>query len=292
MATTNTITALTIPGDAINIFQAHDIIDTLSNYEGTENAIYAIEDWAAENAAAWAEKHANEGNHDDAAALLEIYNGDGADDDNWADVISAIDRARTNEWAGCNWLEIKTRTVPVTSEENLHEIERAAAISGLTVTDYGVDDDGRPTDATIMGTADNVKILDELAESFNTPTKVRLVATPGNFHDPADDDAPEEAAPIKAEEILREEDPEYRTWDDALIWLDGDRAGWNVVEEAARIASLPTYKTNLHAAVRAYGMAEALAIAARIEGANADWWLGFIEDFSADNYDNGARIEE
>lgn len=166
MKNTNEIKPLTIT-DGLDVFQAHALIDTLSGYKGTEAAIYAIEDWAAENAVAFAIKYANEGNADDAAALLEIYDGDGEDDDNWADVISAIDRARTAEWASRNWLEIKTRTIPVTSKENLREIERAAAISGLTVPDYGVDDDGRPTDATIMGTADDIKALDALAAHFN-----------------------------------------------------------------------------------------------------------------------------
>lgn len=179
----NEITPLVITR-GLDIFQAHDLIDTLGNHKGTEAAIYAIEDWAAENAVAFALKYANEGNADDAAALLEIYDGDGGDDDNWADVIGAIDRARTNEWASRDWLEIKTRTVPVTSEENLHEIERAAAISGLTVTDYGVDDDGHPTDATIMGTADDIKLLDQLADHFNAPANEE----PAND---ADDDAPE-----------------------------------------------------------------------------------------------------
>lgn len=184
MKNKNEITPLTITA-GLDVFQAHALIDTLSGYKGTEAAIYAIEDWAAENAVAFAIKYANEGNADDAAALLEIYDGDGGDDDNWADVISAIDRARIDEWAGRNWLEIKTRTVPVTSEENLHEIERAAAISGLTVPDYGVDDDGRPTDATIMGTADDIKALDQLAAHFNhAPANEE----PANN---ADDDAPE-----------------------------------------------------------------------------------------------------
>lgn len=111
--------------------------------------------------------------------------------------------------------------------------------------------------------------------------------------------APEEAAPIKAEEILRDEDPEYRIWDDALIWLDNSPKaydGWAIAEEAARIQSIATHDDpdghNLFTAGRIYGMATALAAAARIEGADADWWLGFIQDFAEANYDNGARIEE
>jgi len=168
MKNTNEIKPLTIT-DGLDIFQAHALIDTLGGYKGTEAAIYAIEDWAAANAVAFAIKYANEGNADDAAALLEIYDGDGENDDDWVDVIAAIDRARTAEWASRSWLEIKTRTVPVTSREELREIERAAAISGLTVTDYGVDDDDNPTDATIMGTADDIKVLDQLAAHFNRP---------------------------------------------------------------------------------------------------------------------------
>lgn len=163
--------------------------------------------------------------------------------------------------------------------------------------DYYDDDDNRAAVDTIKEeivywAGDNVAQAKEAGDAEGLLRLKKIFREAGL--DDADDDAnaPEEAAPKKAEEILREEDPEYRIWDDALIWLDGDRTGWNVVEEAARIASLPTYKTNLHAAGRAYGMAEALAITARIEGANADWWLGFIEDFAADNYDNGARIEE
>ena len=89
------ITPLVIPAGSIDIFQAHDIIDTLSNYKGLEAAIYAIEIWAEENAAAFAEKHAREGRTDDAEALLEIYDGEG--DDRWADVVSAIDAARGDD---------------------------------------------------------------------------------------------------------------------------------------------------------------------------------------------------
>lgn len=184
MKNTNQITDLTIPADALDFWMVADLINTLSGRTGADDAMAALEDWAAENAVAFALKYANDGNADDAAALLEIYDGDGQDDDNWADVIGAIDRARTNEWASRNWLEIKTRTVPVTSDENLHEIERTAAISGLTVTDYGVDDDGHPTDATIMGTADDIKLLDQLADHFNAPANVTF---PGDA-----DDAPEE----------------------------------------------------------------------------------------------------
>lgn len=121
------------------------------------------------------------------------------------------------------------------------------------------------------------------------PTKVTIRATPGNFHEP------DEEEPLKAEEILEAAGYENDAWDDALIWLDGaPRAhdGWQIVEEAARIASLPGYKTNLHTAGRVYGMATALEVTARIEGADADWWLGFIEDFAESNYKDGARIEE
>lgn len=85
------ITPLVIT-DGLDIFQAHDLIDTLSGYKGTEAAIYAIENWAEENAPAFAIKYANEGRTDDADALLEIYDGEG--DDDWADVVSAINAAR------------------------------------------------------------------------------------------------------------------------------------------------------------------------------------------------------
>lgn len=191
MKNTNEITPLVIKA-GLDIFQAHALIDTLSGYKGTEAAIYAIEDWAAANAPAFAIKYANEGDADDAAALLEIYDGDGEDDDNWVDVISAIDRARCAEWAGSSWLEIKTRTVPVTSREELREVERAAAISGLTVTDYGVDDDDNPTDATIMGNADKIEMLDQLAAHFNRKTDAN--EEPAGEQDPANEEDPFDAA--------------------------------------------------------------------------------------------------
>lgn len=47
------------------------------------------------------------------------------------------------------------------------------------MTDYGLDADDNPTDATIMGTADDIKVLDQLAAHFN-----RAAA-----NDDADDDA-------------------------------------------------------------------------------------------------------
>lgn len=170
MKNSNEITPLVIT-NGLDIFQAHDLIDTLSGYKGTEAAIYAIEDWAEENAPAFAIRYANEGNADDAAALLEIYDGDGQDDDNWADVIGAIDKARNAEWLNRSWLEIKSRTIPVAGRDDLRRIERAAAIAGATVSDYGVDDDDDPTDATILAPADKIEILDQLEKHFTAPAE-------------------------------------------------------------------------------------------------------------------------
>lgn len=168
MKNTNEITPLVIT-DGLDIFQAHDLIDTLSGYKGTEAAIYAIENWVEENALAFAIKYANEGNADDAAALLEIYDGEG--DDDWADVIGAIDKARNAEWLNRSWLEIKSRTIPVAGRDDLRRIERAAAIAGATVSDYGVDDDDNPTDATILAPADKIEILNQLEKHFTAPAE-------------------------------------------------------------------------------------------------------------------------
>ena len=170
MKNSNEITPLVIT-DGLDIFQARDLIDTLSGYKGTKAAIYAIENWAEENAPAFAIKYANEGNADDAAALLEIYDGDGQDDDNWADVIGAIDKARYAEWLNRSWLEIKAKTIPVAGRDDLRRIERAAAIAGATVSDYGVDDDDNPTDATILAPADKIEILNQLEKHFTAPAE-------------------------------------------------------------------------------------------------------------------------
>lgn len=129
------------------------------------------------------------------------------------------------------------------------------------------------------------KRLEEEGHEENAPKTVRLTATPGDFHEIEEQDDPTE-------------DPELDTWDKALIWLDGSPRGydgWEIVEEAARIQSIATHDDpsgrNLFMAGRIYGMAAALATAARIEGAHADWWMEFITDFAADNYDNGSRVE-
>lgn len=204
MKNANEITPLVIT-DGLDIFQAHDLIDTLSGYKGTEAAIYAIENWAEENAPAFAIRYANEGNADDAAALLEIYDGDGQDDDNWVDVIGAIDKARNAEWVNRSWLEIKAKTIPVTGRDDLRRIERAAAIAGATVSDYGVDDDDNPTDATILAPADKIEILNQLEKHFTAPAE----------EEPAADDA-DDAAAIEAEVAAWRSNPANENLDAAL----------------------------------------------------------------------------
>lgn len=195
MKNTNEITPLVIT-DGLDIFQAHDLIDTLSGYKGTEAAIYAIENWAEENAPVFAIRYANEGNADDAAALLEIYDGDGQDDDNWVDVIGAIDKARNAEWLNRSWLEIKSRTIPVTGRDDLRRIERAAAIAGATVSDYGVDDDDNPTDATILAPADKIEILNQLEKHFTAPAEEEPEDEREAYTLPADDARAEEIEQI------------------------------------------------------------------------------------------------
>lgn len=91
-------------------------------------------------------------------------------------------------------------------------------------------------------------------------------------------------------------------YDDMLEWLDdGKRSydAWQIVEEAARIHSMSVREpNNLHLAGRVYGMASALQVMYdRATGigngfyeGNAKAWVAFIEDFAADNYENGERI--
>lgn len=83
-------TPLVIP--TIDFFEAHNLVNALSENEGNDAAIIAIENWLDENAAAAAEDYARRGYADLAADILEIYGGEG--DDDWADVTSAIDSAR------------------------------------------------------------------------------------------------------------------------------------------------------------------------------------------------------
>lgn len=90
-ATAPAITPLVIP--TIDFFEAHNLINTLSENEGNDAAIIAIENWLGENASAAAEEYARRGYADLAADILEIYGGEG--DDDWADVTSAIDAARS-----------------------------------------------------------------------------------------------------------------------------------------------------------------------------------------------------
>ena len=87
------ITPLVIP--TIDFFEAHNLINTLSENDGNDAAIIAIESWLDENAAAAAEEYARRGYADIAADILEIYGGEG--DDDWVDVVSAINAARANE---------------------------------------------------------------------------------------------------------------------------------------------------------------------------------------------------
>lgn len=86
-------TPLVIP--TIDFFEAHNLVNALSENEGNDAAIIAIENWLAENATAAAEDYARRGYADLAADILEIYGGEG--DDDWADVTSAIDAARAPE---------------------------------------------------------------------------------------------------------------------------------------------------------------------------------------------------
>ena len=85
---------------------------------------------------------------------------------------------------------------------------------------------------------------------------------------------------------------------DFLAWLDYSPKGydaWEIVEEAARLQSieaaqeekLPGFE-NLFMAGRIYGMACALA-AMTENKMDAQDWLGFIEGYAEDNYENGAR---
>lgn len=114
-------------------------------------------------------------------------------------------------------------------------------------------------------------------------------------NDPEEEPATEEPAP--AADALRD-NPEYRTWDDALVWLDQMPAHdkraydpWKIVEEAARIHSTGAGERNIFEAGRIYGMACAIAAICPVEGADADWWLGYIEDYAEANYEDGARVD-
>lgn len=106
-----------------------------------------------------------------------------------------------------------------------------------------------------------------------------------------------EEEPAPAADALRD-NPEYRTWDDALVWLDQMPAHdkraydpWKIVEEAARIHSTGAGERNIFEAGRIYGMACAIAAICPVEGADADWWLGYIEDYAEANYEDGARVD-
>ena len=102
------------------------------------------------------------------------------------------------------------------------------------------------------------------------------------------------------------DNPEFRTWNDALVWLDqmpryGKRAydPWQIVEEAARLKSIETAAVkkfpdfeNPALDWQIYGMAHALATICPVEGADASWWLGYITDYAEYNYTDGARNEE
>jgi len=88
------IAPLVIP--TIDYFQVFEMINALSASEGNGAAIVAIERWLEENAVAAATNYARAGRPDDAAAILDIYDGE-ADPDAWADVISEIDRARAEQ---------------------------------------------------------------------------------------------------------------------------------------------------------------------------------------------------
>lgn len=161
---------------------------------------------------------------------------------------------------------------------------------------YNLAATGNPGDAeTIMGMYDGDLETDADSPCFDPDSDWRSVADAINAARNPEPDPEPDHTPANPGDALRESDEAYRIWDDALIWLDNSpkaHDGWRIVEEAARIASTPGYKTNLHTAGRVYGMATALEVTAWIEGADAGWWLGFIEDFAESNYENGARIEE
>lgn len=215
MKNTNEITNLTIKGTDLDFWTVADLINTLSGIENADNVMMALEDWRDENAAAFAEKYANEGLTEAAETILGIYDGDLETDPDspcydpdsiWTNAAAAIKRAKG--------------------------------------------EDG------------------------------------------------EKAAPVNADEILEAAGYEKDAYDYAIEWLDNTEAGhagWDVVEEAARIHSVAAHDDpnghNLFVWGRIYGMATALATAAKIEGADADFWADFISTFAADNYENGARIE-
>lgn len=84
----------------------------------------------------------------------------------------------------------------------------------------------------------------------------------------------------------------FKTYEaDAMTeWLDEDLHAWDIVEEAARLASIAKECPNdLHLAGRIYGMAEALAIMSRDHDKGA--WHEYIEAFAEDNYESGRRVE-
>jgi len=73
-------------------------------------------------------------------------------------------------------------------------------------------------------------------------------------------------------------------------WLDEDLRAWDIVMEAARLASIAKESPNdLHMAGRIYGMAETLAILSGDH--DKDAWHEYIEAFAEDNYENGRRAE-
>ena len=88
-------------------------------------------------------------------------------------------------------------------------------------------------------------------------------------------------------------------FDDMVEWLDSEPShhAWAIIEEAARLQSVAAGRPNdLHLAGRVYGMAAAVSVmydreqGYGIDGANAQAWVQYVEDFAEGNYEDGERI--
>ncbi len=92
------------------------------------------------------------------------------------------------------------------------------------------------------------------------------------------------------------------TEDGTLEWMDETPItadAWAIFEEAARLASIAKDNPeDLHLAGRIYGLATALQVMNRSDGADygegydaktVEEWVAFAESFAEDNYEHGRK---